>query len=200
MRTKPSQMNMTRSSKNDIARISTQPWFSCVLLICILNSFVSNFTHLKAGLFSAVDSAFIIQIQPEIQVPGTPTMIVVAQSLLYISLGSTLLAALLAVLGMQWLMYYSTAGNKGTIEARGLEHQKKLDGLRKWKFDMVMQTFPLLLQLALLLFAVALTVYLWRIKQSLLFASHLLDLSHTLPSSYLRPLPPTLLSRPHSQL
>jgi hypothetical protein len=129
-------------------------------------SFLSNCTRLKAGLFSAVDSAFIIQIQPEIQAPGTPTMTVVAQSLLYISLGSTLLAALLAVLGMQWLMYYSTAGNKGTIEARGLECQKKLDGLHKWKFDMVMQTFPLLLQFALLIFAVALTVYLWRIKRA----------------------------------
>ncbi|KAJ7084660.1 hypothetical protein C8R44DRAFT_651476, partial [Mycena epipterygia] len=84
-----------------------------------------------AGLFSAVSSAFIIQIQPEFQPnpnatmealliilvqnitsipPGmqispqsnTPIIIVVAQSLLYISLFSTLLAALLAVLGKQW--------------------------------------------------------------------------------------------------
>ncbi|KAJ7264213.1 hypothetical protein C8J57DRAFT_995697, partial [Mycena rebaudengoi] len=86
-----------------------------------------------AGLFSAVSSAFIIQIQPELQQDpddvtqgllrllihningslfaaadasppddGAPTIIVVAQSLLYISLFSTLLAALLAVLGKQW--------------------------------------------------------------------------------------------------
>ncbi|KAJ7848876.1 hypothetical protein B0H13DRAFT_2361642 [Mycena leptocephala] len=50
-----------------------------------------------AGLFSAVDSAFIIQIQPEIQmIPPPPKIILVAQSILYVSLFSTLLAALLA--------------------------------------------------------------------------------------------------------
>ncbi|KAJ7150839.1 hypothetical protein C8R43DRAFT_490838 [Mycena crocata] len=54
-----------------------------------------------AGLFSAVDSAFIIQIQPEFQSSNMSPLIVVAQSVFYISLGSTLLAALLAVLGKQ---------------------------------------------------------------------------------------------------
>ncbi|KAJ7736702.1 hypothetical protein B0H16DRAFT_1326481, partial [Mycena metata] len=82
-----------------------------------------------AGLFSAVSSAFIIQIQPQLQsdptqallmllvqnmtgVPtpalqmsqqtGPATIIVIAQGILYVSLLSTLLAALLAVLGKQW--------------------------------------------------------------------------------------------------
>ncbi|KAJ7244322.1 hypothetical protein C8J57DRAFT_1141665, partial [Mycena rebaudengoi] len=86
-----------------------------------------------AGLFSAVSSAFIIQIQPELQQDpnevtqqllrilihnanqslfsdidlaesnsGTTTTIVIVQSFLYASLFSTLLAALLAVLGKQW--------------------------------------------------------------------------------------------------
>ncbi|KAK6977683.1 hypothetical protein R3P38DRAFT_2373747, partial [Favolaschia claudopus] len=119
-----------------------------------------------AGLFSAVASAFIIQIQPEFESTPHP-LTVVAQSLLYISLGSTLLAALLAVLGKQWLMYYSAAGERGTIEARGLEHQRKLDGLQKWKFELIMQAFPLLLQFGLFLFAAALSVYLWRIHHIL---------------------------------
>lgn len=92
---------------------------------------------------------------------------IVAQSILYISLGSTLLAALLAVLGKQWLMYYSAAGERGSNETRGLERQRKLDGLRKWKFDEIMQIFPLLLQFGLLLFAVALSVYLWTIHLSI---------------------------------
>ncbi|KAJ7794756.1 hypothetical protein B0H14DRAFT_3556383 [Mycena olivaceomarginata] len=130
-----------------------------------------------AGLFSAVDSAFIIQIQPEFQLsdPGLSLVTLIAQSLLYISLGSTLLAALLAVLGKQWLMYYSAAGERGTIETRGLERQRKLDGLRKWKFDTVMQMFPLLLQFGLFLFAAALSVYLWKIHHVL--ASIVLGLS-----------------------
>ncbi|KAJ7080692.1 hypothetical protein C8R44DRAFT_992403 [Mycena epipterygia] len=120
-----------------------------------------------AGLFSAIDSAFIIQIQPQVQLNNPPVKILVASSLLYISLGSTLLAAVLAVLGKQWLMYYSAAGDRGTIEARGLERQRKFDGLRKWKFDTIMQMFPLLLQLGLLLFATALSVYLWTVHISL---------------------------------
>ncbi|KAF7348702.1 hypothetical protein MVEN_01389000 [Mycena venus] len=120
-----------------------------------------------AGLFSAVDSAFIIQIQPEIRPHGTRLVVLVAQNLLYLSLFSTLLAALLAVLGKQWLMHYLSAGERGTIEARGLERQRKFDGLRKWKFDVVMQTFPLLLQIGLFLFSAALSIYLWRVHMSL---------------------------------
>ncbi|KAJ6514287.1 hypothetical protein C8R47DRAFT_569655 [Mycena vitilis] len=120
-----------------------------------------------AGLFSAVDSAFIIQIQPDIHPLGTPLVIVVAQNLLYLSLFSTLLAALLAVLGKQWLMCYSAAGDRGTVEARGLERQRKFDGLRKWHFEAVMQLFPLLLQIGLFLFSAALSTYLWTIHLSL---------------------------------
>ncbi|KAJ7659239.1 hypothetical protein DFH06DRAFT_1195333 [Mycena polygramma] len=119
-----------------------------------------------AGLFSAVSSAFIIQIQPQLT-PDAPTLIVAVQGLLYTSLFTTLLAALLAVLGKQWVMHYQAAGSRGTIEERGLERQRKLDGLNKWKLDMVLQMFPLLLQLALLLFWGGLSVYLWPIHRSI---------------------------------
>ncbi|KAJ7178285.1 hypothetical protein C8R46DRAFT_1076254 [Mycena filopes] len=119
-----------------------------------------------AGLFSAVSSAFIIQIQP-LLVANVPTVIVVVQALQYISLFTALLAALLAVLGKQWIMYYNAAGSRGTIEERGLERQRKLDGLVKWKFEAVLQMFPLLLQLALLLFATSIAVYLFTIHLSI---------------------------------
>ncbi|KAJ7307902.1 hypothetical protein DFH08DRAFT_1051154 [Mycena albidolilacea] len=160
------------------------------------NNLDTSLIFVKAGLFSAVSSAFIIQIQPELQsdpnpiiqtnllqllvqnitgaavpviqmagqtVPTTTTIIVIAQSLLYFSLFSTLLAALLAVLGKQWLLYYDSVGERGTIKERGLERQRKVDGLRRWKFDPVMQILPLLLQFALLLFAVGLSLYLWTV-------------------------------------
>ncbi|KAJ6589414.1 hypothetical protein B0H19DRAFT_922767, partial [Mycena capillaripes] len=102
-------------------------------------------TLIFAGLFSAVSSAFIIQIQTQftpddVQVPLI--ILVAVQSLLYISLFTTLLAAFLAVLGKQWIMHYQAAGSRGTIEQRGLERQRKLDGLRRWKFDAVLQMFP----------------------------------------------------------
>ncbi|KAJ7731180.1 hypothetical protein B0H14DRAFT_3169066 [Mycena olivaceomarginata] len=146
-----------------------------------------------AGLFSAVSSAFIILIQPEFRPDPNATtqallgllvqnitgaaipvdlipqsrvplqIVVVAQALLYFSLLSTLLAALLAVQGKECLLYYDSVGKRGTIAERGLERQRKFDGLRRWKFDLAMQVFPLLLQLALLLFALALSIYLWTI-------------------------------------
>ncbi|KAJ7144216.1 hypothetical protein C8R44DRAFT_973842 [Mycena epipterygia] len=75
-----------------------------------------------AGLFSAVSSAFIIQIQQQLS-PHSATIIVIVQSLLYTSLFTTLLAALLAILGKQWIMYFQAAGSRGTIEERGLERQ-----------------------------------------------------------------------------
>ncbi|KAJ7763488.1 hypothetical protein B0H16DRAFT_1527989, partial [Mycena metata] len=148
-----------------------------------------------AGLFSAVSSAFIIQIQPELQptseLTGTtlalltllaqnisvptsttpssstpPTIIVVAQGFLYFSLFSTLLAALLAVLGKQWLLHYDSVGERGTIAQRGLERQHKFDGMQHWNFDLAMQMFPLL-QFALLLFAIGLSTYLWTINHAI---------------------------------
>ncbi|KAJ7183683.1 hypothetical protein C8R46DRAFT_1308584 [Mycena filopes] len=119
-----------------------------------------------AGLFSAVSSAFIIQIQP-LLIGNVPTVIVVVQALQYISLFTALLAALLAVLGKQWIMYYNTAGSRGTIEERGLERQRKLDGLIKWKFEAVLQMFPLLLQLALLLFATSISIFLFTVHFSI---------------------------------
>ncbi|KAJ7192652.1 hypothetical protein GGX14DRAFT_577954 [Mycena pura] len=144
------------------------------------------------GAFSAIDSAFILQVQPQIQLHGTPVILVVAQSLFYISLGSTLLAALLAVLGKQWLMFYSAAGERGTMEARCLERQRKLDGLRKWKFETILQMFPLLLQFGLLLFGSALSVYLWTIHISL--AIIVLGLTSLGSSAYIFLLVSTLLS------
>ncbi|KAJ7154529.1 hypothetical protein C8R46DRAFT_1227367 [Mycena filopes] len=130
-----------------------------------------------SGLFSAVSSAFIIQIQPEIHPKGTSSPVVAAACLLYISLACTLLAALLAVLGKQWLMYYAAAGERGTIAARGLERQRKFDGLRRWKFDNVMQMFPLLLQFGFLLFALALSAYLWTVHVAIAITVLLLTLT-----------------------
>ncbi|KAJ7150800.1 hypothetical protein C8R46DRAFT_1358284 [Mycena filopes] len=137
-------------------------------------------TLIFAGLFSAVSSAFIIQIQPELQPdPSDMTQALLrvlihnvngsvfsGPDILLPHLSCTLLAALLAVLGKQWLMYYGAAGEKGSIEQRCLERQRKSEGMRRWAFNPIMQAFPLLLQFSLLLFAAALSVYLWTIHHS----------------------------------
>jgi hypothetical protein len=157
-----------------------------------------NLMLTQAGLFSAVNSAFIIQIQSDLQpnpnditqallriiahaVNGSlfsgddlivpqfepPFEVVVVESILYASLGATMLTAFLAVLGKQWLSYYARVGTRGTVAERGRERQRKLDGFHRWGFEPVMQALPILLQLALLLFAVALTEYLWILHRTI---------------------------------
>ncbi|KAJ7694021.1 hypothetical protein B0H16DRAFT_1351917, partial [Mycena metata] len=95
-----------------------------------------------------------------------PRIIIIVQCSLYASLFTTLFVAFLAVLGKQWLKYYQAAGSRGTIEERGRERQRKLDGLVKWKFEAVIGAFPLLLQSAVLMFASAISGYLWTVHHS----------------------------------
>jgi hypothetical protein len=80
----------------------------------------------------------------------------------YTSLSTSLLAAFGAVLGKQWLGHYkSNRYGRGSQEERGKHRQEKFDGLITWYFDAVVQSFPVLLQISLLLFGVALGANLW---------------------------------------
>ena len=69
--------------------------------------------------------------------------------------------AFIAVLGKQWIMYYTRMTTFGNIADRGKERQVKLAGFEKWGFRFVMELLPVMLQSALLLFGVALVIYLW---------------------------------------
>ena len=147
-------------------------------------------------MFSAITASFIIQIIPELQpdpadltnalllrilqqntsfggtdplspVLDIPSGVVRAQSLLFASLSVTLLVAFIAVLGKQWIIYYTRVTTWGNIVDRGKEHQAKLAGLRKWGLHLVMESLPVMLQFSLLLFGAALAVYLWDLNVSL---------------------------------
>lgn len=82
------------------------------------------------------------------------------QSLIYASLSASLLAALGAMLGKQWLNHFQHFGH-GTVDGRGRQRQRKLDALYAWHFNAVLEGLPILLQLSLLLFGVALGANLW---------------------------------------
>jgi len=77
---------------------------------------------------------------------------VISQNLLFASLSLTLLVAFIAVLGKQWVRYYTRATTWGNIVDRGKEHQIKLVGLRKWGFHLAMGSLPIMLQFSLFLF------------------------------------------------
>jgi len=89
------------------------------------------------------------------------TSAVRAQSILLASLSVTIFVAFVAVLGKQWILYYTRATTWGNVANRGEQRQTKLVGLQKWRLELVMEFLPVMLQFALLLFAVAIVVYLW---------------------------------------
>ena len=152
----------------------------------------------QAGLFSAVSSAFIVDIQSKLEPDpnvmtaaymqilihtmnnslfsdvdpnavtwtGPPQEIITVQSLLYASLATSLFAALLAMLGKQWINRY-IRNRGGSAADKSRDRQRKLDGLEKWRFYLAIESLPILLQLALLLLGCALSLYLWTISRTI---------------------------------
>ena len=86
------------------------------------------------------------------------------QAILFASLVLSLLSAFLAMLGKQWLNRYESTGMRGSAIERSHSRQQKLGGIIAWYFDNVMESLPLMLQVALLLLGCALTRYLWEIN------------------------------------
>jgi len=152
---------------------------------------------MQAGLFSAVSSAFIIDVQSKLEPDpnemtaaymrilihavnsslfpdanpdsvtwsGPPPEIVTVQSLLYASLATSLFAAFIAMLGKQWVNRY-LRNRGGSAADKSRDRQRKLDGFDKWHFHLVIESLPVMLQLALLLLGCALSRYLWTISRT----------------------------------
>ena len=97
---------------------------------------------------------------------GPPPGIVTIQSLLYGSLATSLFAAFIAMLGKQWVTRYLRKQGGSAVE-KSRDRQRKLDGFKKWHFQLVIESLPVMLQLALLLLGCALTQYLWTINRTI---------------------------------
>ena len=98
---------------------------------------------------------------------GPDPEFVYIQTLLVASLFITLFASFLAVLAKQWLNRYGVLTDiRGSAIERSLNRQRKLDGTVVWYFDSVMESLPLMLQVALFLFGCAMWNYLFFISTS----------------------------------
>ena len=97
---------------------------------------------------------------------GPPPGIVTIQSLLYGSLATSLFAAFIAMLGKQWVTRYLRKQGGSAVE-KSRDRQRKLDGFKKWHFQLAIESLPVMLQLALLLLGCALTQYLWTINRTI---------------------------------
>ncbi|KAG1822039.1 uncharacterized protein BJ212DRAFT_939003 [Suillus subaureus] len=84
------------------------------------------------------------------------------QALAYASLGLNLLAAYGAVMGKQWLGHYKTTRfDGGSNKDRCQQRHRKFQELETWRFENVLRSFPVLLQISLLLFGLSLGAMLW---------------------------------------
>jgi len=115
-------------------------------------------------LYKMDDTTFGGNIPSLPQWAGAPRGIVHVQAMLYASFAASLFSAFLAVLGKQWLNRYASTDVRGTGIERSQDRQRKLDGIITWYFDHVMESLPLMLQVALLLLGCALSLYLWEIE------------------------------------
>ena len=98
---------------------------------------------------------------------GPARMVVQVQSILYASLATSLFSAFLAMLGKQWLNRYASIDMRGSAIERSQNRQRKLDGIIRWYFNHVLESLPLMLQVALLLLGCALSRYLWEINTAI---------------------------------
>ena len=64
-------------------------------------------------------------------------------------------------MGKQWLSHYSSIGERGGIETRAAERQRKFDGLQTWHLRTVLEFIPILLQASLLFFGLGLSAYIY---------------------------------------
>ena len=92
---------------------------------------------------------------------GPSRTIIQVQSILFLSLAASLFAALLAMLGKQWLNRYISVDVRGSAIERSQHRQLKMNGIVKWCFEYVMGSLPVMLQFSLLLLGCALSQYLW---------------------------------------
>ncbi|KAG8903568.1 hypothetical protein FRB99_003119, partial [Tulasnella sp. 403] len=84
--------------------------------------------------------------------PFTPTSVAVRVNCFFgASLACSLLASFGAVLAKQWVSHFAR-DHPGTLETQGRWRQRKLNGVARWHFQNVVETLPILLQIALVTF------------------------------------------------
>ncbi|KAG8985434.1 hypothetical protein FRB90_004703, partial [Tulasnella sp. 427] len=147
-----------------------------------------------SGLFSGVNTAFLclslVSLSPDnsdemvklltiiaegrhaggdevsnIQTFAPATQVVRVNCFWVASLTCSLLASAGAMLGKQWIVYY-TRDHPGTLEAQGRARQRRFNGAEKWRFRYIVELLPMLLQSSLLIFCIGLIDYFYALNQA----------------------------------
>ncbi|CAG7851992.1 SubName: Full=Uncharacterized protein {ECO:0000313/EMBL:CCA76380.1}; Flags: Fragment [Serendipita indica DSM 11827] len=95
-----------------------------------------------------------------------PAFAVRVNSYFFASISCSLVAALGAVLALQWIGSYDVGLNATSAEDRAMQRQLRWEGISNWKMREIISAFPVLLYVALLMFLVGLAEWLWHINRS----------------------------------
>ncbi|KAG8919490.1 hypothetical protein FRC02_001605 [Tulasnella sp. 418] len=144
---------------------------------------------LFAALFSAINTAFIIESYKRLQPDGVDSTnsllklmlqhrndnetisledddwspssdAVRVNAELFASLASSILASFGAILGKEMVAEFKSSGALNTLPEQGRTRQRKYNGLKRYRFRLLMQTLPILLQLSLALFLIGIIDFL----------------------------------------
>ncbi|KAG8956905.1 hypothetical protein FRC03_010716, partial [Tulasnella sp. 419] len=144
-----------------------------------------------AGLFSAINTAFIVEsykgLQPDpvdttnallqllithrndndtfsfqdMNLRSSSSSAVPVTSVFFTSLSFSLTAAFGAVTAKQWLTEYSHVGAMKALPIQGRMRQERYQGMERWHLRLVIELLPVFLQISLLLFLVGVIQFLW---------------------------------------
>ncbi|KAG8981682.1 hypothetical protein FRB93_008483 [Tulasnella sp. JGI-2019a] len=167
-----------------------------LIFVSALSIHTPSPTHIvprQAGLFSSVNSAFIVivlgvlsgnpqdqtnhllqllvmhannstlKLDESLQVFMPGKKIVRQNCIFFASLCCSLLAAAGAMLAKQWLQEYARTGQTGSKEEQSRRRADKFRGAEQWRLRLVVEALPNLLLISLGLFFAGLVDYLWTI-------------------------------------
>ncbi|KAF8598723.1 hypothetical protein BDV93DRAFT_400768, partial [Ceratobasidium sp. AG-I] len=100
---------------------------------------------------------------PSNELVFSPSTSAVAVNVLwFMSLILSIAVTLIAMLAKEWCHIFM-AGRTGAMHDQARRRQLRLEGLKRWKMEVMIPALPTLMHLALFLFVAGLCVYLWDI-------------------------------------
>ncbi|PVF91043.1 hypothetical protein CPB86DRAFT_452853 [Serendipita vermifera] len=97
----------------------------------------------------------------------TPEYAVVVNGPLFTSLSCSLIAALLAVLALQWVANYDMGLNTSSAHKRALQRHLRWMGIERWKMGEIIASLPLLIFVSLFLFFIGIADWLWHVNRAI---------------------------------
>ena len=134
-------------------------------IVDIQNEIRPNYQELSFTVLTMLFNATVkadVPNPPLPQVTGPKPSAVQVQSMLFVSLASAILAAFLAMLGKHWLNLYVD----GSFIDRSRHRELRMRGMIAWRFKIIMECLPVVMQVSLLLFGCALVRYMWDLSRT----------------------------------